>query len=150
MGPASPLCVVRSNGSNRFLAEPLTQTLGSLVGTPIAYLLYRKDRVYRHMATRLAQPTDHTGGSEPTSLPPGLLHELILALRSIRYGAIELVIHDGRVVQLEKREKVRLATEVTQPGGAIVERGATMGSAAPEGRPDHRKPPTSSSREIGV
>jgi hypothetical protein len=90
------------------------------------------------MATRLAQPTD-TGGSEPTSLPPGLLHELILALSSIRYGAIELVIHDGRVVQLEKREKVRLQTEVTPPGDAILDRGATMGSAAPEGRPDHRK-----------
>jgi Uncharacterized small protein (DUF2292) len=25
----------------------------------------------------------------------------------IRYGAIELVIHDGRVVQLERHEKVR-------------------------------------------
>ena len=151
MGPASPLFVVRSNGSNRFLAEPLTETLGVIpVGMLIAYLLYRNSRVYRHMDTRLAQPTDYTGGAEPTSLPPGLLHELILALRSIRYGAIELVIHAGRVVQLEKREKVRLAIEVTQPGGADVERGATMGSAAPEGRPDHRKPPTSSSREIGV
>jgi hypothetical protein len=29
------------------------------------------------------------------------------ALRTIRYGTIELVIHDGRVVQLERREKVR-------------------------------------------
>jgi hypothetical protein len=116
----------------------------------IAYLLYRKSRVYRNIATRPAQPTDHTGGSEPTSLPPGLLHELILALRSIRYGAIELVIHDGRVVQLEKREKVRLQTEVTPPGSTIAERGATPGSPSPDGRPDHRKPPTSSSREIGV
>ena len=98
------------------------------------------------MATRLVQPPDQSAGAEPT----GLLHGLILALRSIRYGAIELVIHDGRVVQLEKREKVRLQTEVTQPGGAVVERGATMGSAAPEGRPGHRKPPPSSSREIGV
>jgi hypothetical protein len=102
------------------------------------------------MATRLPQPTDPVGAPGPTSLPPGLLHELILALRSIRYGTIELVIHDGRVVQLEKREKVRLQTNVTQSGGAIVERGATMGSPAPEGRPDHRKPPTSSSREIAV
>jgi hypothetical protein len=116
----------------------------------IAYLLYRKGRVYRNMTIRSAQPTDHTGGSEPTPLPPVLLHELIRALRSIRYGAIELVIHDGRVVQFEKREKVRLQTEVTQPDGATIERGATMGSAASEGRPDHRKPPTSSSREIGV
>jgi hypothetical protein len=40
-------------------------------------------------------------------LPPKLLSELRKALRSIRYGAIELVIHDGRVVQLELREKVR-------------------------------------------
>jgi hypothetical protein len=151
MGPASLLFVVRSKGSNPFLAEPLTRNpLIDLTGTLIAYLLYRKDRIYRTMATRSAQPTDHTGGSEPTSLPPGLLHELIRALRSIRYGAIELVIHDGRVVQLEKREKVRLQTEVTQPDGATIERGATMESVASEGRPDYRKPPTSSSREIGV
>ena len=102
------------------------------------------------MATRLPQAADSSGGIGPTSLPPGLLHELILGLRSIRYGAIELVIHDGRVVQLEKREKVRLQTEVTPPGSTIVERGATLGSPSPDGRLDHRKPPTSSSREIGV
>jgi hypothetical protein len=46
-------------------------------------------------------------------LPPLLLRELAEALRSIRYGAIELVIHDGRVVQLERREKVRF-----EPNGA--------------------------------
>jgi hypothetical protein len=46
-------------------------------------------------------------------LPPALTRELVEALRSIRYGAIELVIHDGRVVQLERREKVRFDTELT-------------------------------------
>jgi len=46
-------------------------------------------------------------------LPSSLLRELAEALRSIRYGAIELVIHDGRVVQLERREKVRFDTELT-------------------------------------
>jgi hypothetical protein len=100
------------------------------------------------MTARSPQLTDPAGGPAFTALPPGLLYKLILALRSIRYGAIELVIHDGRVVQLEKREKVRLQTNVTQSGGAIIERGATMGSHAPEGLPDQRKPPTSSSREI--
>ena len=40
------------------------------------------------------------------------------ALRSIRYGMIELVIHDGRVVQLERREKVRF-----EQGGADHKRG---------------------------
>lgn len=47
------------------------------------------------------------------SLPPALLQELELALRSIRFGEIQLVVHNGRVVQLEKREKVRLQTDVT-------------------------------------
>ena len=48
-----------------------------------------------------------TGPQDSLALPPALLEELRRALRSIRYGTIELVIHDGRVVQLERREKVR-------------------------------------------
>lgn len=48
-------------------------------------------------------------------LPPALLHALRQALQAIRYGTIELVIHNGRVVQLERREKVRFEHEVTDP-----------------------------------
>jgi hypothetical protein len=55
-------------------------------------------------------PADPTGLQ---ALPPALARELVEALRSIRFGAIELVIHDGRVVQLERREKVRFDTELT-------------------------------------
>lgn len=29
------------------------------------------------------------------------------AVRAIRYGSVEIVIHDGRVVQIESRVKVR-------------------------------------------
>ena len=47
-------------------------------------------------------------------LPRPLLRALLQALASLRYGAIELTVHDGRVVQLERREKVRLDTEVTE------------------------------------
>jgi hypothetical protein len=47
-------------------------------------------------------------------LPPDLLRELGRALYSLRYGTIELVIHDGRVVQLERREKVRFEAEVSK------------------------------------
>jgi hypothetical protein len=52
--------------------------------------------------------------ADPASevLPPALVRELLVALRSIRYGAIELVIHDGRVVQLERREKLRFDPEL--------------------------------------
>jgi hypothetical protein len=55
------------------------------------------------------------GPDDSLPLPPALLRELRQALRSIRYGAIELVIHDGRVVQLERHEKVRFEIEVTEP-----------------------------------
>jgi hypothetical protein len=54
------------------------------------------------------------GPDDQLPLPPALLRELWHALRTIRYGAVELVIHDGKVVQLERREKVRLDAELTE------------------------------------
>ena len=54
------------------------------------------------------------GSHDPLPIPPALLQELREALRSIRYGTIEIVIHDGRVVQLERREKIRFDTGVTE------------------------------------
>jgi hypothetical protein len=47
---------------------------------------------------------------------------LILALREIRFGSIEAVIHDGRIVHFERREKVRFAEPHTAhptAGGSI-------------------------------
>ncbi|HEX3233517.1 MAG TPA: YezD family protein [Gemmatimonadales bacterium] len=49
----------------------------------------------------------------PEALSPAILHALREALRTIRYGTVELVIHDGRVVQLERSEKVRFESEVS-------------------------------------
>jgi hypothetical protein len=31
------------------------------------------------------------------------------AVRTLKYGSVEIVVHDGRVVQIETREKVRFA-----------------------------------------
>ncbi|HEX4002942.1 MAG TPA: YezD family protein [Candidatus Acidoferrales bacterium] len=36
-----------------------------------------------------------------------LLREVALALRGIRYGSVVLTIHDGRVVELNKTERIR-------------------------------------------
>jgi hypothetical protein len=33
--------------------------------------------------------------------------ELVSALGEIRYGSIEIVIHDARVIQIERRERIR-------------------------------------------
>lgn len=31
------------------------------------------------------------------------------ALRKVRFGSVEVIIHDGQVVQIERKEKVRFA-----------------------------------------
>jgi hypothetical protein len=67
------------------------------------------------MATHPTAPMSSNGAQDgPLPLPPAFLRELLEALRSIRYGTVELVIHDGRVVQLERREKVRFEHGVTE------------------------------------
>jgi len=38
------------------------------------------------------------------ALSPALLR----ALRGLRFGSVEIVVHDGRVVQIERPERVRL------------------------------------------
>ncbi len=41
------------------------------------------------------------------------------ALRSIRYGAVTLVIQDGHVIQIDKGEKVRLKRPEHMDGSGI-------------------------------
>jgi len=41
-----------------------------------------------------------------------LVNELLSAINSLRFGSVEITIHEGRVTQIEKREKVRF-TEAT-------------------------------------
>lgn len=42
-----------------------------------------------------------------------LAEQVRQAVEGIRFGSVELVIHEGRVVQIERRERVRLE----RPGG---------------------------------
>jgi hypothetical protein len=42
-------------------------------------------------------------------LDPALVSALVAALRDLRFGSIEVVVHNSRVVQLERRERVRFA-----------------------------------------
>lgn len=46
--------------------------------------------------------------SSPQPAIDAVLQHIAAAISSIRFGSIELVIHDGRVVQIEKREKTRI------------------------------------------
>jgi hypothetical protein len=38
---------------------------------------------------------------------PSWRRAVLRAVRSVQFGSVEIVIHDGRVVQVETREKVR-------------------------------------------
>jgi hypothetical protein len=37
------------------------------------------------------------------------------AMSGLRHGSLEIVVHDGRIVQRERREKVRVAPHVRTP-----------------------------------
>jgi hypothetical protein len=54
-----------------------------------------------HAALRLAKDSD------PARAPS--VEEMILeAVRGIRYGSVEITIHDSQVVQIERTEKLRV------------------------------------------
>jgi len=40
-----------------------------------------------------------------------IVQEILHAIGEIRFGSIEITVHEGRVTQIERREKVRFATE---------------------------------------
>jgi hypothetical protein len=42
------------------------------------------------------------------AITPEVVAEILAALRGLRYGSIVVTIHDSKVVQIEKNEKVRL------------------------------------------
>ena len=47
-------------------------------------------------------------------LPPETVEKILNAVKSLRFGSVEVTVHAGRVVQIEKKEKVRLAESETR------------------------------------
>lgn len=46
----------------------------------------------------------HRGKQIPLDIKQQILH----AIANIKYGSVEVIIHDGKVVQIEYREKIRV------------------------------------------
>lgn len=59
-------------------------------------------------SVRSAVSTDWERGFSPAEQE--LLREVAVALRTIRYGSVVLMVHDGRVVELNKTERIRKNT----------------------------------------
>jgi hypothetical protein len=68
-------------------------------------------------------------------LAPTLVPALERALRDLRYGYIQLVVHDGQLVRIERVERIRL-TEAS--GSHLTEHGHPTPSE--EERPGERDP----------
>ncbi len=60
-----------------------------------------------------------SGQAEHPTLHPELERKIREALTAIRYGTVTLVVQDGRVIQLDKSEKIRLAGPTYGDGGGI-------------------------------
>ena len=54
---------------------------------------------------KAAAPNDTT-----EVLPEEVLDALARLVREIRFGSVEIVVHDGRITQIERREKLRFST----------------------------------------
>ena len=53
-------------------------------------------------------------GQTDRRLSPEVEQEILRAIARIDFGSIEVVVHDGKVVQIECREKIRVARD--EPG----------------------------------
>ena len=49
-----------------------------------------------------------SGTRHPSADLDSLTQRILRALDGIHYGSVEIVVHDSRVVQLERKEKLRL------------------------------------------
>jgi hypothetical protein len=46
-----------------------------------------------------------------------VMAEIVRSVRNVRFGSVEITIHDSQVVQIERKEKVRLAPSARPRGG---------------------------------
>jgi hypothetical protein len=59
------------------------------------------------VATRITSTVNSATIENLSEKERDLLHEVVRGLRTIRYGSISLTVHDGRVVEIHKTEKIR-------------------------------------------
>jgi len=52
----------------------------------------------------------------PTRIPMDIGQRILSAIANIEYGSVEVVMHDGKVVQIECREKIRLGRHQSNRG----------------------------------
>jgi hypothetical protein len=62
------------------------------------------------MSAKLSESITHSSDAiadEPSTTLSEVDAEILRAIRNIRFGSVEITIHDSRVVQIERKEKRR-------------------------------------------
>jgi hypothetical protein len=59
------------------------------------------------VATQITDTVNSTTIKNLSEQERNLLDEVVRGIRTIRYGSISLTVHDGRVVEIHKTEKIR-------------------------------------------
>lgn len=44
-----------------------------------------------------------------------MVNKIKTALENIRFGSVEIIVHDSKVVQIERKEKIRFAETTNNP-----------------------------------
>ena len=60
-------------------------------------------------------PSESTASPEPANGEPEWLALVRSHVSEIRFGVVQLVVHDGRVTQIERTEKTRLSSPPDVP-----------------------------------
>jgi hypothetical protein len=63
------------------------------------------------------------------SVAPAVLRQIEEAVRSLRYGTVQITVHNARVVQIDKVERVRIDPAAADPAS---------GRDTPNPQPAHR------------
>lgn len=51
---------------------------------------------------------DLNGDQKPAGIEQ-IRKQVLQAIQDVRYGSVEITVHDGKVVQIERKEKIRLS-----------------------------------------
>ena len=54
-------------------------------------------------------PQSKSDGAKGFQVTPEVEQEIIRALQNLAFGSVEIVVHDSKVVQIERKEKVRFS-----------------------------------------
>jgi hypothetical protein len=54
-------------------------------------------------------------GKQIPRIPVDIRQQILRTIGSIEYGSVEIVIHDGKVMQIERREKIRVRRHEAVP-----------------------------------